>query len=371
MGFWHTGNIEHHEPTGLDFTYQPREVVYFCPACSERFDTLEVLRRHRFEAHSYTRPLMFVRGLELGATPLRVTRQLVPEDVQLDRALSATLNGKKVLPANLPELIAKVTNDRLTIVLSNEGASAQFELLVHIASEADLVGVEAAFLKLANARSLSIASIEGFIADCIGFETASAYGDGICHYLYGVLAKERAGDSSLPFEEYSKRYSRAADQLLGFERPLAQIIRALVAFHFNHFEDAQTLVPAGRLQHAAVLFAGLLEGWPWHHEPQAAQDEGSALVELLTDHETLRILRWTELGTSQLMAYANDIAAQTKREIPGFDRLKLQLMLAEAKAAQGDADGARQAARELRGNSRTTIWAEALLARLPDKESGK
>jgi hypothetical protein len=92
------------------------------------------------------------------------------------------------------------------------------------------------------------------------------------------------------------------------------------------------------------------------------------LVDLLTDHETLRILRWTELGLAQLMACATDIEAQTRRDIPGFDRLKLQLMLAEARVALGDAEGARKTARELRGNSRTTIWAEALLARLPVKE---
>jgi hypothetical protein len=260
MGFWHTGYMEFHEPAGLSFTYQPSKVHFSCQHCGEKFDAMEELRRHRFEAHPYTRPLMFVRGFELGATPLRVTRALQPGEVQLDRAKSATINGEKVSLTDLPQLLAKLTNDRVRVVLSNDGVNAEFELMVRVASEAHLVGVEAAFLKLANARSLNIGSIEGFISACKDFTTASAYCDGICHYLYGVLAKERAPDSSLPFDEYSKRYSRAADELLGFERPLAQIIRALVAFHFNHFEDAQTLVPAGRIQHASVLFAGLLEG---------------------------------------------------------------------------------------------------------------
>lgn len=368
MGFWHTGYMEFHELAGLEVSYQSSEVQYACQHCEMKFDAMDELRRHRFEVHPYTRPLMFVRGFELGATPLRITRALQPDDVQLDRAKSATVNGMKVSLAKVPQLLAQLTNDRVRVVLSNDGANAEFELLVQVASEPHLVGVEAAFLKLANARSLNLPSIEGFISTCKDFKTAGAYCDGICHYLYGVLAKERAPDSSLPFDEYSKRYSRAADELLGFERPLAQIIRALVAFHFNHFEDAQTLVPAGRIQHASVLFTGLLDGWPWHHEPEHPTDDGSALVDLLTDHETVRILHWTGLGTAQLMASAKDIEEHSKRDIPEFDRLKLQLMLAEARAAQGDAEGARQVARELRGNSRTTIWAEALLARLPVKE---
>ena len=44
-------------------------------------------------------------------------------------------------------------------------------------------------------------------------------------------------------------------------------------------------------------------------------------------------------------------------------------MLAEALAARGDSAGAREAARELIGNSQTTAWAEALLARLAVKET--
>lgn len=370
MGFWHTGYIEFHEPSGLDVGYRPSKVWYPCRHCTSKFDTMEDLRRHRFEAHPLARPMLFVQGAEVGATPFRVTRQLTAADIQLDKATKTTLNGKPIRPAELPDRLARLANDRVTVHLANDGTTAAFELHVHIAVEADLAGVESAFMKMARARNLSITAIEGFIAECRPFGTADGYYDGICHYLYGVLAKERSGDSALPFDEYRQRYSRAADELKGFDRPLSQIVRALVAFHFNHFEDAQTIAPLGRLQHAAVAFAGVLEGWPWHLEKdEAGGGESSALEDLLTDHETLRILRWAALGANELKACAADIAAQTKREVPGYDRLKLLVMLAEALAARGDSAGAREAARELIGNSQTTAWAEALLARLAAKET--
>jgi hypothetical protein len=369
MGFWHTGYFEFHEPTGLGQAYQPIKMVYPCQHCGKNFETLDELRRHRFEMHAYSRPLLFVCGAELGATPFRVTKHLTREDVYLDRATSATFNGETVKPSELASRIALVKNDRIQIELANDGASAKFELNIQISSEDHLAGVEAAFIKMARARSLGIPAIEGFIADCKSFDTAAVYCDGICHYLYGVLAKERSGDTALTFDEYRERYSRAANELLGFERPLARIVRALIAFHFNHFEDAQNLAPPGRLQHASVLFAGLLEGWPWHHESEIISGDSGALVDLLTDHETLRILRWTEFGSKKLVGCVADIAAQVKRDIPGYDRLKLQLMLAEALATQGNIVGAERAARELTGNALTTKWAETLLTRLSAKDT--
>lgn len=106
----------------------------------------------------------------------------------------------------------------MTVVLANEGASATFELLIRIAKkEEHLAGVNYVH-KMAKSRTLTIRTIESFIADCEAYETASLYCDGLCHYLYGVLAKERSRDSALNFDEYSTRFSRAAGELQTYER---------------------------------------------------------------------------------------------------------------------------------------------------------
>ena len=365
MGFWHTGYMEFHEPAGTDWVYVPTPIRFPCQLCSKNFSSMDDLRRHRFENHKFSRPLMFVRGIELGATPLRVTRPLSAIDIQTDRVTVATVNGDVTPLSKLPRILSDATNDRVTVVLANEGASATFELLIRIAKEEHLAGVEAAFLKMARSHSLTIRAIESFIADCETFETASLYCDGLCHYLYGVLAKERARDSALNFDEYSTRFSRAADELQTYERSLAQVVRALVSFNFNHFEDAHNQAPDGRLQHAAVLFSGLLEGFPWQHEFERRESEHNMLTDLLTDHETLRILRWTELGANELVNCVDDLQGQLKRDIPGYDKFKIQILLAEALAFKGDAVAARRAAREFMSNQRTQAWAEALVARLP------
>lgn len=366
MGFWHTGYMEFHQPTGLEEDYRPTKTVYRCQHCDAQFDEMEALRGHRFEAHPYSRPVFFVRGIELGSSTFRVTREAQVADFVIDRSTSATLNGKSVRLADVPKALSKVKNDKIKLELANDGAHAVFEVAFRIAAVEDLEGVEAAFLKLAKKGQLTIPSVEGFIDDCKPFTTADGYYDGICHYLYGVLAKERSPDSTLPYEEYRTRFNRAADELLDYERPIARIVRALVAFHFNHFADVVATMPAGRLRAAASRFAALLGGASWGAVPQSASRK-NATEDLLTDHETLRILRWTNTPLAELGSEAADISALAKRDIPEFDRVKLRMLLAEATAAAGDKATARNAARTLIGSPKTAAWAERVIAGLADE----
>ena len=368
MGFWHTGYMEFHEPAGSEWTFRPTQVRYPCQHCQNIFDSMDDLRRHRFESHPYSRPLMFIRGVELGATPFLVTHRLISEDIQIDRVTSAQVNGNSVPLALLPDLLSKTLNDRMIIDLANAGVSARFEMVVRIAKDEHLNAIDAAFLKMAKTRSLTIRSIEGFIADCESFETASLYCDGLCHYLYGVLAKERAKDCTLSFDDYPERLTQAEGELLSFERSLAKTVRALVAFNFNHFEDSHNLAQPSQLQHAAVLFSGLLEGWPWHHGFEQKIETNNMLVALLTDLQTLRICRWTELGASDLSGCVEDIRSQLQKDIPEYDKFKMKILLAEALAYSGDSIDARRVARELMSNPRTLTWAEALMTRLPSSE---
>jgi len=370
VGFWHTGYMEFHQPTGLEEDYRPAKTFYRCHHCDAQFDDMDALRGHRFEAHPYSRPVFFVRGIELGTTTFRVTRDASAAEFVVVRTTTAAINGKSVQVADVPKLLAKIKNDKVKIELANDGAHAVFEVAFRIAADEDLEGVEAAFLKLAKKGLLTIASVEGFIEDCKPFATADAYCDGICHYLYGVLAKERSPDSALPYDEYRTRFNRAADELLDYDRPIARIIRALVAFHFNHFADVVSIAPAGRLRIASSRFTSLLDGKEWSSMPMLSVARRNTMEDLLTDHETLRILRWANSSLADLGGEASDISALAKRDIPEFDRLKLRILFAEASVAAGDKGEARKAARTLIGSSKTAVWAERTIAGLADEKDG-
>jgi hypothetical protein len=280
-------------------------------------------------------------------TPLR------PSDVSVEDATHCELNGQSLDPDTLGERLAALRHEFVKLTLRNAGATSHCELDFNIARD----------------RVLSADSMSRFIRDCRELPSARAYWNGISEYLYGVMAKERAPDSGLKHEQYVERYLRASEELSGFDRPLAWSVRALIAFHFNHFEDAERWAPEGALRHTAGAFLGLLQGLPWHFEAAFSPAPGGAVEDLLTDQDTLQILADASHGLVDLKSRADDLVSHLERRAntTGYDQVKRTLLAGEALAAreeEGARAKARKLARELASKHDTSAWASALLERL-------
>lgn len=364
MGFWHTGYMEFHEETGLDYQFAPREApTHRCPLCDASFASPEGLRQHRLERHPYIKPVLFLRCVELGATSFHVSRPISAKDIAVSRCTSATVNGRPIALNQLGVQLASYDNDRVRVELVNEGTHAVFDLVFGIASEPDLKGVEACFLSMAKARHLDARAIESFISSAQPYSSAIQYCDAICHYLYGILAKERAANSSLPYEAYRDKFNQAAHALSDIKRPLADAIRALVAFHFNHFGDAEALLPNSRLALAAKRYNAWMVGMPDPVAPMQPLPPHDRVEDLLTDFETVRLLNWALIPLDRLREYVGDIQSVLTQDLPDYDRVKIYVLLAEHSYFIGDHRQASRMARELMNNPTTSGWAQQLIDR--------
>lgn len=369
MGFWHTGYGEFHEANGLEDVVlsQPPPVRYGCEHCAEQFADMEALRRHRFEQHPLRQPLLLVRGRAVGRQSLKVMTSLQASDVAIEDVSHCRINGRSVPPKELGACLAAMSREFVEIELGNSGATTQAVLDFRIADEAHLQGVESSFLRMARDRVLNIEAVARFIRDCESFASASLYCDGICQYLYGVMAKEQTADSGLSREQYLEKFNQATDTLAGFDRRLSRSVRGLVAFHFNHFDDAEWLAPEGALRETAAAFSGLLQGLPWHFDAAFESSTGTAVESLLTDQDTLQVLTDASRGLVELKARAEELLAHLGRAPSTYDRLKRALLATEALAAREDADShaqARRLAREWSGQPATRDWADAMIQRL-------
>lgn len=370
MGFWHTGYAEFHEPTGLDdYVYTPLPPVrYVCEHCAASFTALEDLRRHRFESHPLRQPALWLQGRAAGALPIMVFSALCPKDVVVEDATQCTVNGKNVKVSQLGARLALMSHQFVEIELANSGAVTRCVLDFRIADEKHLHHVEEAFLRLVRDRALTADALSRFIQDCRTFKDAMPYCDGICHYLYGVMAKEKSVESGLRQGQYVERFIRAREELAGFSRPLARSILALIAFHFNHFREAESLAHEGSLlRHAAGAFADLLDGLPWHYEFASLPSTGSAMEDLLTDQDTLQVLSDARHSLFGLKEHSDELVEHLKRASAGYDRLKRVLLASEALAKKDDNTShaaARKLAREMAGQPETHAWAIAMLERL-------
>ena len=361
MGFWHTGYGEFHEPVGLGELPEPQPIIFKCGECEVDFHSRDELYRHRFENHPQKRPIIVIQGIHLSSAPLKIRKPIIPSDVILNGVTSCFLNAKKVEPQSLGVIISKEKSKYFTIELINSDIKSSFKIDVDIASEEDLSGIETAFLRMARSENLSIHTISSFADECRNFESAKDYYDGICLYLFGVLAKEQHPDSALTRDKYIEYYNRAGNQLNGFNRVLASNIRALISFNFNQFSEAQQLAPPGRLNEAASAFCGALDGLPWHYSTAFSAVSANATEDLLTDRDTLIVLQSASLGVNQIKENVQDLNILLKRVVGSFDRVKLEIILAEGYYAKKCKREARQIARKLRSIESTQAWAKNML----------
>jgi hypothetical protein len=375
MGFWQIGYEEHREVYESIKWPEPKKVGvdYLCPDCGDKFKTMEELSKHYSQAHPINRPLLFVRGMEIGTTPLKIVRPLVNTDIKVDFASAAVINDGTVKVSDISRKLSQFRNETVDIKLFNDKAKANFRLVFEIAEEDHLIGVETAFINMARGRTLSISTIDSFIDSCRSYTSASRYYDGLCHYFYGVLAKDRMEDSGLRFEEYSDRYKQALDALKDFERKLSKLLSALIMFHLNDFDQAHSITSSmpssfARLHQASGLFAKVTSGSPWHPLKLESKNVTSS-EDLLTDCDTRDVLRYVAMKNDEFRKAIPDIEAKIKRPISDYDKKKLIIILGERLYAAGDFAGAKEKARMLINDPALYKWAEAMLKRLEEARS--
>jgi hypothetical protein len=302
---------------------------------------------------------LILRGRELGAHPLRITSKLKVGDICAEKCDRAVLNGEEIPLPTLSSRLSQMTSDVCKVVLSSGNASSEFKLDFRIAAEGDLIEIEREFKKIASRKRLDIQSIEDFIAATSRFESAIGYCDGICAYLYGVLAKERAPDSSLDYDAYVGKYNAAADQLAAYERPLARAIGSLIEFHFNHFNDSVHLAGHSRVGVAASRYLSWLLGKPLEKLEMAVPPEGMCALEgMVADWATEQITRWAVRSLTELSVNVDDMEVFLTQKISELDRVKVQILLSEVYSFSGDIKRSIQLAKGLRNHREFENWAE-------------
>ena len=364
MGVWHTGDNEYLRTNIHRVANIPLVIEFPCKYCKQVFLSKEELFEHRFEIHPTHRPVFYLRGQELGTTRVLVTRAISAADVNLKMCDHAIVNDIRIDIEAVPSQLAQISSDVCRLVLSNDSVQAEFTLDFQIAKDEDLIGIEEQFVRTASESSLDTRTIEEFISASSVYRSAIGYCDGICAYLYGVLAKERAPDSSLPYDEYAEKYNRAAEKLAGYERPLARTISSLIEFHFNHFTNAMHLARGVRVGRAASKFADLLDGTMtladiWDSTP-TTRDNLDASV---TDWETEQIIRWTICPTVDLPKYLSKMENLLERIETSYDRVKLHILLAEVNAIAGNYNNTLHHAKELCNLPGLSGWAASKIQR--------
>ena len=369
MGFWHTGYMDFHEATGLDLR-TPREPPSFpCERCGQSFSSATARDNHRFEAHPKHKPVLIVQGRELGAHRLKITRTLSASDVRLD-CDRAWLNQREIAVCELPIALARcATPDVCRVRLRKDDIDTSFELEFRIASDHDLDQVETRFRDIARRGQLDSRVVDDFIGTKSDFGTAIGYCDGICGYLYGILARENRSGSVLAHADYELKFNNAAETLAGYDRPLARTIGSLIEFHFNHFQESAALAPESRVGRTSERYLRWIRSGPNPRRRSACPPPALSIThcaapldQWLTDSVTEDILCWSMRPWRALATDAGRIEARLSHDLPVYDKAKLRVLLGEFHSTRGNRDRALMHVQFLRHVAPFQAWAERLFS---------
>jgi hypothetical protein len=369
MGFWHTSYEEHHQVSSF---WNPGEAVnllveYKCEQCGEFFETINFLIEHRFGAHPYQSPILLIRGKELGALPISINTPLKPSDISIGHSASAMCNKKQIDLEEVALHLSKVRQENIELVLSNGELSSRYRINFNISSEKDLAGVESEFFVLVDGRELTRSSIEKFIVKTAMYKSAANYMDGLCEYFYGVLAKEGAETSSLSPSKYREKFNRSAEQLADYSSILANYIKGLIAFHFNHFLEAKKFLNEGNLFVIASFYEQIFTGNDIDIENYRTV-ESKLLENVLVDEETNLIIhafRNTNPSRADLNKLTRD--AQSDK-VSDFGKLKIKILMVKLFLKCNIDEQAISILRELKGLSNLEPWVNKVFKKIELKK---
>ncbi len=367
MGFWHTGYIDHLDDYAFDPFDRGREVelpppVYPCPQCRSEFDTAGALENHLFDGHPTSRPVLVLRGRECGRSRLAVIEPTSPDDWAFHNCGSIMVNRTAMTVADAKALLAATSAGVVEVRLVGDRTQQDFEFSFEVAEKVELEAIDDKLADMVTGRSLTIAVIEAFLSATARYASAGRYRGGVANYLYGVLGREGSPESGLLGADdqgrprYMARFDDAVGSLRHIERPPAEAICGLVAFQYNHFEEAQIRTRSPRVATASRRLAMLLAGGDPVLLP-AVEDDRSSIDYALSDAKTEQVLEWCciPLDASAQRA-AQEMETALMNQAPA-DQLKIRVLLAEHYLISGRLELADPHVRTLRHNRITEPWA--------------
>lgn len=373
MGFWHTGYMEFHESTdeGRGWgTSAPRPPEFPCPACGLTFSTERDQRAHTFDGHAARRPTLIFKGRECGRTRLMVTASSTPTDWRAWDVANIAVNGRPTSQDEAANFLASARFGVHEVTVRNGPMQRTFEFDFCLADEDDLQLVDKALQKLISNRELSFQTIDAFIMRAREGKTARRYREGIASYLYGVLLRE-GSEKDLESPDFSgtppyeQRYNSAVTTLGLFDRPAAEAICGLVAFHYNQFALAVRKTNSHRISDVAARFRAMLQGAAFA-TTSLIERSHTSFDEALSDSATEELLSVSAMpldgtGLHELYALLPSIS-----DLRPADQYKVRLVAAEALLAAGDVEGARRHSDALRHSKDTNAWYVSFRARLQE-----
>ena len=221
---------------------QELQRTHLCPECHAEFSSEVELDEHLTTEHPVLQP-----HLLLGRTRVPgswVVRQRVdPSTLQIINATEVRLsiNGAPLHSTSseaFRQVLAQTGDGVLELHVRNRDALQQYDIHIQVPEEAELQCIDDEFRAHLARADVTVSDVRRFDDALSVGAGARAYASALADYVYGVLAKDRAGQTTLPYAAFLDKLKRALAILGDFDRPLAAAVASCIRFNLNDFRSA-------------------------------------------------------------------------------------------------------------------------------------
>lgn len=336
-----------------------RPITFNCDRCGKTFLDREKRRQHIFDRHPFKRAQLMVDSRAINERGQVITSSFPPEDWVIQQAECIEVDQREMNDYEARHLLSQFTAGFHEVKLTCAATSIVYNIEFDIPTEAELAAVEKSFNTLIVNQPLLSERIAQFITVSKQEGGAKLYIQGISDFLYGILAKDQRGGTGLAFEDYTSKYHSAREALRFMDRPLANLIKALVNFNDNAFESAALFNVAGQIGVACDMLFGLRSGNHFSAPDEAIAASHSIPVDTVTSV----IMRFCSLPLKDQLDQLSFLENLSKKATP-HDVLKIQALAMNACWEAGLYSTAAEWAKRLRHNP----LFEALAHRILEEE---
>ena len=142
----------------------------------------------------------------------------------------------------------------LELHLRTRRAFQRYHIQILIPEEEELHRLESEFMTRLARDDVTVSDVRRFDEALSVRAGAREYASALADYVFGMLAKDGAGQTTLPFAAFPDKLKRSLGILGAFERPLATAVASCIRFNLNDFRSAWKPCGVRALDHAFRIF---------------------------------------------------------------------------------------------------------------------
>ena len=237
---------------------------HLCPECHAEFSHDVEVGEHLTTQHPILQPHVLLGGTRIPTN--WIVRQ--PVTTATFRIMNATevflgINGNPLRPTSsdeVRELLVQTSDGVLELHLRNRSASQRYNIRVLVPEPDELRRVDAEFAANLARTDVTVSDVRHY-GDILSVGPAAReYAAALADYVYGVLAKDGAGQTTLVFEAFVSKFKQSLDIVRAYDRPLATAIASCIRFNLNDFQGTYRPCGVQVLDRAHQIFQQLSLG---------------------------------------------------------------------------------------------------------------